>query len=1066
MSVRELSSYIFTGKYANDIRALRRRETRDEARRRMFDMHRDYYLTGDVPEGCVSAAVPANRAEALDELINEAESAFADGLALGSQRVLQYAGAPVLSKHARAYNCCFSFADRPRFFQEAFHLLLCGSGTGFSVQWHHVARLPTIKRPAADSESKTFLIPDTIEGWADALGVLMSSYFDSDDTPFPGYRGKIVEFSYILIRAEGSPLSTNTGKAPGPEPLRASLEKVRDLLDRCCVTSKYGKLEPIDVYDVVMHASDAVLAGGVRRSASICLFSVDDMDMARAKTGNWFSENPQRGRSNNSALLLRGSTSYEQYKQLVDWSREWGEPGVVWSDSTEMGVNPCQPAWAPILTRHGLRTMADVDVGDDIWSESGWTKIVKKWSTGVKPVMRYRTTAGSFIGTANHRVVSGGVKVEAGDAESVDRLAGAVASWTRVSASDVVDGLLIGDGTVHRAGGGVFLIVGDDDSDYFSDHDVAPLMAQRGYGGNEKLTRVNGASVTADELPMTYERRIPERFINGTTEKARGFLRGLYSANGSIVRGRVTLKTSSTEVRDGVQLMLSAIGIKSYYTTNRAHDVEFDNGAYKCRESYDVNISDDVGIFSRLIGFIQSHKTDRLMKITDKVRGTAKKTFDIIDIESLGKEEVFDITVDNDSHTYWTGGLNVSNCVEASFWPVDSETGESGWQFCNLSLGNMSAVKSMDDARRAIRAATIMGTLQAGYTSFPYLGPVSERITRREALLGVSMTGMAERPDIAFDAECLRELAQVVRDTNAEVSALLDINVAARSTCIKPEGTSTGMLGALGSGVHDVHAPRTIRHVQANRNEVQAQYFAIHNPHAVEASVWKDRDVILSFALEAPAHAAFKAQTSALDMLRRVKLVKENWVDAGRRVELCTQPWISHNVSNTVVVRGSEWDGVTNFIYENRDVFAGVSLLADGGDLDYPQAPFVEVLDPVEILSAFGRWEESDYELVDDSRNGFRDLWDAVDPVTAPAGELQESVRATWTSRFSALVNGDFGGDKRRAGHYLKSLHYWRRWQDLTSKTVAVDYERMVEDESGVDFGQIVACAGGACQVL
>ena len=183
-------------------------------------------------------------------------------------------------------------------------------------------------------------------------------------------------------------------------------------------------------------------------------------------------------------------------------------------------------------------------------------------------------------------------------------------------------------------------------------------------------------------------------------------------------------------------------------------------------------------------------------------------------------------------------------------------------------------------------------------------------------------------------------------------------------------------------------------------------------------------------------------------------------------MELCTQPWISHNVSNTVVVRDSEWDGVTNFIYENRDVFAGVSLLADGGDLDYPQAPFVEVLDQEEILSAFGRWEESDYELIDDSRNGFRDLWDAVDTVTSPVSGLHESVRANWKSRFSALVNSDFGGDRRRAGHYLKSLHYWRRWQDLTTKTVAVDYEKMVEDESGVDFGQIVACAGGACQVL
>lgn len=764
MTTAALSRYIFTAKYANDIRELKRRETRDEARARMFDMHRAYYLERGAlaSSGCPLAPVAEFSRRPLAELIDEAEDAFEEGLALGSQRVLQYAGVPVLSKHARAYNCCFSFADRPRFFQEAFHLLLCGSGTGFSVQWHHVARLPTIRRPSAGSEFKEFVIPDTIEGWADALGVLMSSYFDSDDTPFPEYRGFVVDFDYSLIRPEGSPLSTNTGKAPGPDPLRASLEKIRALLDRCCQRNALnghaefggeraydlhhaGKLQPLDVYDVVMHASDAVLAGGVRRSASICLFSVDDMDMARAKTGNWLADNPQRGRSNNSALLLRGSTSYEQYKQLVDWSREWGEPGVVWADSTEMGVNPC---------------------------------------------------------------------------------------------------------------------------------------------------------------------------------------------------------------------------------------------------------------------------------------------------------------------------------VEASFWPVCVETGESGWQFCNLSLGNMSKVKSMADARRAIRAAAIMGTLQAGYTSFPYLGPVSERITRREALLGVSMTGMAERPDIAFDAESLRELAQVVKDTNAEVAALIGINAAARSTCIKPEGTSTGMLGALGSGVHDVHAPRTIRHVQANRNEVQARYFADHNPHAVEASVWKDKDLILAFALQAPAHAAFKAQTSALDMLRRVALVKENWVDTGRRPELCTQPWISHNVSNTVVVRDGEWDDVTRFIYDNRDVFAGVSLLADGGDLDYAQAPFVEVLEPKEIDDVFGRYDEKDIDIVDDASVSYRDLWDAVDPVTKSANELHEAVRGAWQQRLSTLTSDSFSGDRRRAGHYLKSLYYWRKWQALTESTVDVDYSQMVENESGVDFGQIVACAGGACQVL
>jgi ribonucleoside-diphosphate reductase alpha chain len=189
-------------------------------------------------------------------------------------------------------------------------------------------------------------------------------------------------------------------------------------------------------------------------------------------------------------------------------------------------------------------------------------------------------------------------------------------------------------------------------------------------------------------------------------------------------------------------------------------------------------------------------------------------------------------------------------------------------------------------------------------------------------------------------------------------------------------------------------------------------------------------------------------------------------VDTGRRPELCTQPWISHNVSNTVVVRDGEWDDVTRFIYDNRDVFAGVSLLADGGDLDYPQAPFVEVLEPKEIDSVFGRYDENDIGIVDDARFSYRDLWDAVDPVTNPANEMQKADRDAWQQRLSTLTNNSFSGDRRRSGHYLKSLYYWRKWQALTDNTVDVDYSQMVENESGVDFGQISACAGGACQIL
>ena len=283
MSLKALQDYTYYSKYARYNEIAGCRETWGEAVDRVKNMH----------------------LQRFPQIENEIEWAFEQvrqKRVLGSQRALQFGGEPILRKHARMYNCCTSYCDRLRFFQEAFWLLLCGCGVGFSVQKHHIAKLPQfsdlISTGLYNEEvqwgvEKTFIIPDTIEGWADALGILLESYFTG---PIIGntWEGTKVNFDYSLIRKAGSPLSSGTGKAPGAEPLRRSLEIVRQLLDRCILNGQI-RLRPIDAYDLVMHTSDAVLSGGVRRSATICLFSPDDKEMVNAKTGNWFTENPQRG---------------------------------------------------------------------------------------------------------------------------------------------------------------------------------------------------------------------------------------------------------------------------------------------------------------------------------------------------------------------------------------------------------------------------------------------------------------------------------------------------------------------------------------------------------------------------------------------------------------------------------------------------------------------------------------------------------------------------------------------------------------------------------------------------
>ena len=314
-SLQELQNYTFVSKYARWLEDKNRRETWKEAVERVRSMiHSQYAKFG------------------ITEEIDWAYDMMYKKKVLGSQRALQFGGEPILKRHAKIYNCTSSYCDRLRFFQECFWLLLCGSGTGFSVQKHHISKLPVLEHEIPENnEGLKYIIEDSIEGWADALGVLLSSYFSRPIEEFKMYKNCYVVFDYSQIRAKGTSLSSGVGKAPGFEPLQNGLEKIRTLLDRC-ITNGQKKLRPIDAYDIVMHSSDAVLSGGVRRSASLALFSPDDEEMAKAKTGNWYMENPQRARSNNSALLLKNETTFEEFQMLMESVKEFGEPGFIWSE--------------------------------------------------------------------------------------------------------------------------------------------------------------------------------------------------------------------------------------------------------------------------------------------------------------------------------------------------------------------------------------------------------------------------------------------------------------------------------------------------------------------------------------------------------------------------------------------------------------------------------------------------------------------------------------------------------------------------------------------------------------
>lgn len=310
LSRKLLSDLIVHMKYSRFNEELKRREVWDEIVTRNKNMHlkKFPFLKGEI--------------EAAYKFVY-------DKKVLPSMRSMQFAGKPIELSPNRLFNCGYDHADHWLFFSEMMFLLLGGSGMGYSVQNHHVAKLPDIKKPT--KRTRRHLISDSIEGWADAVRALFKSYFFGESE---------VVFDFSDIRAKGSLLKTSGGKAPGPQPLKDCIHNLKKVLDSKAVGEK---LTPIEVHDMVCYIADAVLSGGIRRSALICLFSIDNEDMLTCKFGNWHEANPQRARANNSAVVVRHKIKRKRFLEL--WSKikasGSGEPGLYFTNDAEWGTNPC-----------------------------------------------------------------------------------------------------------------------------------------------------------------------------------------------------------------------------------------------------------------------------------------------------------------------------------------------------------------------------------------------------------------------------------------------------------------------------------------------------------------------------------------------------------------------------------------------------------------------------------------------------------------------------------------------------------------------------------------------------
>ena len=459
-------------------------------------------------------------------------------------------------------------------------------------------------------------------------------------------------------------------------------------------------------------------------------------------TGEW------KELKNDNGICL---TYQDIWDLIIDCAWNSAEPGIFHTDTASnqctckhidrnVFSNPCMPNFVNLLSPSGIKQLKDINIGDSIWSKEGWTKIINKWSTGVKEVTSWKTKTGTICLTENHKIVSGGEKIDIGDAEDIDIIKGVKYDKLSLIPEVIMDGLMIGDGTRSinpSKNYDCYLNIGRKDSDYF-ESEVKDIILGKTYPLEDATYRVK-TSITKDELPKLPNRCIPDRFIYAAPNIVASFLRGLYSANGSICGSRVTLKTTNFILVEQVQVMLNSIGISSYYTSNKPNKSQWKNGIYTSRTSYDINISTDREVFYNLVGFIQKYKMEKLSLIINDTKKINRKkiNYEIIEKESIGEMEVFDITVDNNSHTFWCEGFDISNCSEFTHIPYTS---------CNLGSLNISKFikyKKIDfeELDKAIEEATLFLNAVIDNNAFP-LEKIKKR-TLASRPLGLGQMGWA-----------------------------------------------------------------------------------------------------------------------------------------------------------------------------------------------------------------------------------------------------------------------------------------------------------------------------------
>lgn len=441
-------------------------------------------------------------------------------------------------------------------------------------------------------------------------------------------------------------------------------------------------------------------------------------------------------------------------------------------------------------------------------------------------------------------------------------------------------------------------------------------------------------------------------------------------------------------------------------------------------------------------------------------------------ITTIKNEDVYDISVP-ETVNFFANDILVHNCVEIGMYPV-LEVGKkkySGWEGCNLSEINGVEIKNEEDFFKACRGAAILGTLQAGYTDFKFVSDVTKKIFDREALIGVSITGWMNSPKVLLNEKTLKKGAEIVNKVNEELAKLLGINPAARTTCTKPSGNASVLLRTA-SGIHGEHSPLYIRHIQMTKDSEIAQLIKEKNPYMIEESVWSANksDYVIGFPVISPRGSIYKKDLKGVSLLEKVKMVQKSWVEEGTREEYCVDPTVRHNVSNTVQVPKDEWGDVEEYLFKNREFFAGVSFLPDTGDKDYAQAPMTEVKSEKDIIKTYGPGALFASGLIVDATTGFSNLWEACmyaqSDDLAGGNETLDS-RKDWIRRFRKFADNYFGSDLKKTEYCLKDVFLLFKWNKIQQNFVDINFVDELKEKvfTDVDTMGSAACIGGACEI-